>query len=436
VYIHELLSRSDPPLTDAIELHNPGPEPANVGGWFLSDEAAWPRKFVVPAGTVLPPGGFVTFTEEDFNPTPGTNLSFSLSGLGETLHLCSGDGTNLTGYSHGARFGAAAAGVSFGRHVNSAGGESFPAQLARTFNGSNSGPRFGPVVLSEVQYHPPTGGVEFIEIHNAGPDAVALFDPVFPTNTWRLGGAGYAFPPGLTLPAGGLVVVAATNEAVFRTLYAVPTNALVLGPLPGLLQDSGERLTLERPDMPETNGVVPYVVVDEVRYNDKAPWPAGADGAGESLQRRDSLAYGDEPLNWTAAAPTPGSLLPVTTDRDGDGMPDDWELANGFDPDNAADAALDADADGADNVEEFGAGTDPRSAASVLRLAITPGVDGTRLVFAGVSGRGYVVEARGSLGSGSWAPLVTVPVLATPRSVEVTDTNRLGQRFYRVVLAP
>jgi hypothetical protein len=46
-------------------------------------------------------------------------------------------------------------------------------------------------------------------------------------------------------------------------------------------------------------------------------------------------------------------------DDDNDLMADDWELANGLDPETGADAANQDDADTLSNLEEFQAGTDP-----------------------------------------------------------------------------
>jgi hypothetical protein len=57
-----------------------------------------------------------------------------------------------------------------------------------------------------------------------------------------------------------------------------------------------------------------------------------------------------------------GAGLPVCAgDSDCDGLPDDWELANGLDPHWAGDALVDLDADGLSNAEEYAAGTNPRS---------------------------------------------------------------------------
>lgn len=52
----------------------------------------------------------------------------------------------------------------------------------------------------------------------------------------------------------------------------------------------------------------------------------------------------------------------IDTDNDNDGMPDTYEIANGFDPRNALDANEDSDNDGLTNLQEFLAGTDPTRA--------------------------------------------------------------------------
>jgi hypothetical protein len=49
---------------------------------------------------------------------------------------------------------------------------------------------------------------------------------------------------------------------------------------------------------------------------------------------------------------------PISVDWDGDGLPDDWEIAHGLDP-RINDAYLDSDGDGLTNWEEYLRGTDP-----------------------------------------------------------------------------
>ncbi|HWN94271.1 MAG TPA: lamin tail domain-containing protein, partial [Methylomirabilota bacterium] len=310
VLINELLTLTDSPLIDMVELFNPTGQNVDISGWFLSDDGTVPGKFRIPNGTTIPAGGYVVFTETNFNPTPPTLFNFSLDSAGDSLYVTSADTSgNLTGYSHGLSFGGAANGVSFGRHVNSIGEEQFPAQLATTLGATNAGPVVGPVVISEIMYHPVATGDEFIELRNITPMAIPLFDPANPTNTWRVNGLGFTLPTNVVMASNGFALIVATNPAIFRAKYSVPESVTVLGPYAGLLQDSGEQLELQRPEVPDTNGIA-YITVDEVRYNDKAPWPPGADGGGPSLQRRVPADYGNDPINWTAAVLTPGAEFP------------------------------------------------------------------------------------------------------------------------------
>lgn len=304
VVINEVLAHTDLPQLDAIELFNPTGADVDLGGWHLTNDRAVPLKFRIPDGTILGAGGFVVFDEDDF--ASGTN-GFRIDSTGDAIHLFSGAAgdTNLTGYTHALEFGASANGVSFGRLINSAGDEQVAALSAVTPGTDNAPPLVGPAVINEVHYHPADGDEVFVEVLNISGGPLDLFDAASPTNLWRLSGAGFVFPAGTTLPADGLVLVVGGDPAAFRAKHSVPLAVAIFGPLGGALQNNGERLELQRPDAPNTNGV-PYITVDAVRYDDRAPWPNAADGAGSSLQRRFATAYGNDPTNWFASGLTPG----------------------------------------------------------------------------------------------------------------------------------
>ncbi|HKS38092.1 MAG TPA: lamin tail domain-containing protein, partial [Verrucomicrobiae bacterium] len=225
--INEVLSHTDLPLEDAVELHNPTAAPVDISGWFLSDDPANFKKLQVPAGTVLSASGDKVIYENQLNGGAGSLVPFTFDSVrGDEVWLSAADGVgNLTGYRSVARFGASANGVSFGRYLTSV-GEDFVAMTQHTFGVSNpssvtqfrtgagaanANPLVGPVVINEIMYHPVNGSgltvfepaeEEFIELQNITGGAVSLYDPAHLTNTWRLGGGiEFAFPGGVTLPA-------------------------------------------------------------------------------------------------------------------------------------------------------------------------------------------------------------------------------------------
>jgi hypothetical protein len=320
IIVNEVLTHTDPPQIDAIELHNPTAGDVNLGGWFLSDDFNVPKKYRIPNGTMIPAGGHISFDEGLLNNAATALIPFALNSTGDDVWLFSGDAnTNLTGYVFGEDFGASATGVSFGRYTNSVGDVHFVAQSANSLNAANAGPRVGPVVISEIMYHPPdlpdgtdNDEDEYLELRNLSSAPVPLFNSNSPADTWRLrGGIDYEFPPGVTLPTDGLLLLVSFNTlearklAAFRARYDVPAEVPVYGPYRGQLDNSTDDLRLERPDNPE-GGEVPYIRVDRVEYRDTAPWPIEADGNVPSLQRLNASAYGNDPANWVAVGPSAG----------------------------------------------------------------------------------------------------------------------------------
>ena len=79
----------------------------------------------------------------------------------------------------------------------------------------------------------------------------------------------------------------------------------------------------------EDAGFVPYILVDRVKFRDSAPWPSQADGRGATLQRKTGTAFGNDPVNWKADAPTPGRDNRRSEGEDSDGSGPDAEAAGG-----------------------------------------------------------------------------------------------------------
>ncbi len=343
VVVNEVLSNTDvptagtPPSTrtvDAIELHNLTASPVAISGWFLSDASSDLLKFEIPVADgggsiMLGPGAYIVFDEHDFNPTPempGPD-DFALNGAhGDEVFLVIADEAGgVATFVDDVHFGAAANGQTFGRVSNGTGGL---APLSRnTLGCANSHPRVGPLIISEVNYHPDIASaaalsiypaltrddLEFVEVHNPTNMAVDL-------TAWRIrGGVDYDFDDATTIAAGETVVIISFNPdgagnservAAFRSHYHIDADVRLLGGFADRLSDSGERVRLERPDEPPPDepAFFPYLSEDQVLYDDLGPWDTAADGSGSSLWRSAPVFYGNTAGSWIAAAPSPGRV--------------------------------------------------------------------------------------------------------------------------------
>ena len=153
------------------------------------------------------------------------------------------------------------------------------------------------IVFSEIMYKP-TGGEpdEFVELYNPSlTEAVDL-------SGWRIDGIALNIPPGtVILPDRYLVFP--KNDVQFRTRYG--SGKIVGAPYSGSLNDFGESLVLR-------DGF--GRVVSSVSFDEVAPWPAGANGGGKSLELIDASKDNGKVVNWAASTAnngTPGAANSV-----------------------------------------------------------------------------------------------------------------------------
>ena len=435
VVVNELLSHTDPPLEDALELYNPTDDSVDIGGWWLSNSQDNPYKFRFAANTFVSDTSYKVIFEQSIvngaGSVPGFNPAGNDTAPNFTFNSAQGDQAVLTYFApspllNGSNtvfqtvrdFDAAENGVSFGQYVKSTGGTDFVPMSSRSFGFDNPGntaqfrtstglpnpyPKVGPLVISEIMYHPPDLGTndnlldEYIELTSITNGVLKLYDPAYPTNTWSLqGGIVYSFPTNISLPANGRLLVLNFNPftnapqlAAFRATYGVSPSVPVFGPFAGKLVNSSETIILYKPDpvqlppKPDA-GFVPQVFVEKVKYEDVAPWPTNADGGGVSLQRLSLTGYANDQTNWYSAPPTAGT----------------------------------ANQQGAEVVHVYA--SEPQAGGTFnLRITTTPG-------------RSYVVEGSTNLLPGSWVQVTNFT--ATGSLTTVTNQGALLQRplrFYR-----
>lgn len=138
--------------------------------------------------------------------------------------------------------------------------------------------------------------------------------------------------------------------------------------------------------------------------------------------------------------------LPVTLpggDRDGDGLPDDWEARFFGNATNGV-ASADDDGDLFTNVQEYWLGTDPRSLSSALRITGHSRSNGQgRVTWQSIGDRAYIVERSSNLleGASGFQSVTNVREQDVPAGIGDTESVEAAEPakdvlFYRIRLAP
>jgi hypothetical protein len=156
------------------------------------------------------------------------------------------------------------------------------------------------VVLNEVHYNPIAANASFIELYNRS--TTTPFD----LSGFRLDGVGYTFPDGaLIAPNTYLLVV--KDRAAFANAYG--QTIPVYDTFAGSLDNGGEPLALVKP------GATPAedLLISDLRFDNRLPWPTNADGLGPSLQLIDPAQDEYRVGNW--ASTTTNDVNRVTPGR-------------------------------------------------------------------------------------------------------------------------
>ena len=160
------------------------------------------------------------------------------------------------------------------------------------------------VVINEIQYNPadsdPGGGdAEFIQLFNPGTGPLDVTG--YTVDDGGSGDAGTTATLSGSIPAGGYVILTRDGFDAVARWGVTPLGTVGFG-----LGGGGDTITVR-----DASGNI----VDEVVYDDSAPWPTSPDGTGSSLELINAATDNSVAQSWAGSIgePTPGSENSVTT---------------------------------------------------------------------------------------------------------------------------
>jgi len=296
VVINEFLAHTDPPDYDYIELYNHGTNSVDISGCILTDNAAT-NKFVIPSGTIMPPRGFVFYSE--------TNMNFALNAEGESIFFIKPDGSRIL---DAVQFAAQQNGIAMGRWPD--GANDFYRLQAKTPGAPNAPILISDVVINELMYDPISGNDDdqYVELYNRSTNVVNL-------SGWQLtGGVTFTFPTNVMLATNGYMVVARNLTNLFAK-YPNLNTANAAGNFTGKLSHNGEYLALTMPaehKTTDTNGNtvtnIINIAVNDLTYGTGGRWGEWSSGGGSGLELIDPNGNNRLAANWADSDETQKSV--------------------------------------------------------------------------------------------------------------------------------
>jgi hypothetical protein len=198
-------------------------------------------------------------------------------------------------------------------------------------------PEPGDLVINEILFDPPTGGADFIELHNPSTALINVKNLMIGSRnaTGSIGAAFAASEKDHHLFPGDFIVLSSDTGFVKRQWpKSISEKMMQVKSLPSLPDDKGNCLVMNKQGK----------VIDELNYTDDMHYPLLTNKAGVSLERVDPRSTSSATGNWHSASSdvnhaTPGwansqfrkldskdnsniSLFPALISPDNDGQDD------------------------------------------------------------------------------------------------------------------
>ena len=277
---------------DWLEIYNSGSIDIQIAGMYFSDDSTNMKKWQVPDiqtdKTLISPGEFLIIWFDN-DPEQGLlHVDFKLSRYGETIFFTDKDGeTILDEINYPIQF----SNISFGRNPDDNDAWNFLSIPTPGESNSNASVFDDPVdfsiIINEINYNSDDSLVygDWIELYNLSDAPVSL-------SGWHFKDSDdnhdYVFPDISMQPYTYLVL--AEEESNFTRTFPNVHNSIT-GFSFGL-SGGGDHLRLFN---------AKNILVDEVEYDDKEPWPTEPDGNGPTLELIDPFSDNTRPENWQAS---------------------------------------------------------------------------------------------------------------------------------------